>query len=66
MTLEGNIGLSKPHVYRLAGKAFEAIQAQNGKQAIVISGESGAGKTESTKYCVQLLTALGPKEHHSI
>lgn len=65
-TLAGRTAEGPSHVYRLAGSAFESIRSKKGKQAIVISGESGAGKTESTKYCVQLLTALGPWKVQSI
>jgi myosin heavy subunit len=35
------------------------------RQAIVISGESGAGKTESAKQCMAFLTSLGSKEEGS-
>lgn len=44
-TLGGRTGEGPPHVYKLAGRAFESMRSYNGKQAIVISGESGAGKT---------------------
>jgi myosin-5 len=50
----------------IAGKAYQGLICGEGKQAIVISGESGAGKTESTKYCMQMLTSLSHKESHSI
>ena len=45
----------------IAGKAYRSMLTNQNKQAIVISGESGAGKTESTKYCMQLLTSLSHK-----
>jgi len=42
----------EPHIYGVAAVAM--LQAQEGKrkQAIVISGESGAGKTENTKFAI--------------
>jgi myosin-5 len=43
--IEGNANTEKPHVYLIAGNAFNSMIDQGKKQAIVISGESGAGKT---------------------
>ena len=53
-------------MYYVAGRAYKSMAYDSKKQAIVISGESGAGKTESTKYCMQLLTSLSHKETHPI
>ena len=52
----------EPHVYVTAGNAFIKLHETGNKQALIISGESGAGKTENTKYCMKFITALS---HHS-
>ncbi|MES1917203.1 MAG: hypothetical protein MHM6MM_008954, partial [Cercozoa sp. M6MM] len=42
-----------PHVYIIADNAYKGMTFKNGRsQSIVISGESGAGKTEATKQCL--------------
>ena len=46
---------SPPHVYCVASAANEGAKSKL-NQAIVISGESGAGKTETTKRCIQFIT----------
>lgn len=56
--LNGNGCNDTPHIYLIAGNAYTSMIHRKLKQAIVISGESGAGKTESTKYCMQILTSL--------
>lgn len=39
-----------PHIYRVAARAFNSMVQGKKNQVCVISGESGAGKTESAKY----------------
>lgn len=54
-----------PHVYLTAGEAYDNLKRTAKKQAIVISGESGAGKTENTKYSMRFLTSLSHIHHHN-
>ena len=48
-----------PHIYGLAGFCLWQPFDNCRNQSIVISGESGAGKTENTKYCLNFLASLG-------
>ena len=44
-----------PHVFAVTNSAIRAMQRNQQNQAILISGESGAGKTECTKQCLGFL-----------
>ena len=44
-----------PHVYDVAKRAFEKLWNTGESQAILVSGESGAGKTETTKCLMKML-----------
>lgn len=49
----------KPHIYAIAADVFKKLFENQQNQAMVISGESGAGKTETVKFAMQFLTSLG-------
>ena len=47
-----------PHSFALSALAYYSLRKEGKRQGIVISGESGAGKTESAKVCMEFLTKL--------
>ena len=50
---------SDPHVYKVVVAAYRDMLANQKNQALVVSGESGAGKTETTKIALRCLAKLG-------
>ncbi|XP_015792688.1 unconventional myosin-VI-like [Tetranychus urticae] len=50
-----SLGVLPPHVFAIADKAFRDMKAFKQSQSIIVSGESGAGKTEATKYVLRYL-----------
>ena len=44
----------EPHVFLTADTAYRAMARNNASQSLVITGESGSGKTETTKIAMQV------------
>ncbi|XP_029140557.1 myosin-IIIb, partial [Protobothrops mucrosquamatus] len=55
-----------PHIFATADAAYQGMITFNKDQCIIISGESGAGKTESAHLIVQHLTFLGKANNRAL
>ncbi|KAG3112499.1 hypothetical protein C6341_g27804, partial [Phytophthora cactorum] len=61
-----------PHVYAVSVAAFRHMCDNGSNQSILVSGESGAGKTETTKILMDNLATIAPaptaasEQEHSI
>ncbi|OAA47023.1 myosin type II heavy chain [Metarhizium rileyi] len=53
---------NKPHIFAMADEAFRNLVEEGKNQSILVTGESGAGKTENTKKVIQYLAAVAPSE----
>ncbi|PLW07032.1 hypothetical protein PCANC_25805 [Puccinia coronata f. sp. avenae] len=52
-----------PHVYAVAESMYYNMMAYSTNQCVIISGESGAGKTEAAKKIMEYIAAVAGEEH---
>ena len=53
-----SLGVLPPHIFAIGDKSYRDMRNNNMSQCILCSGESGAGKTESTKYLLRYVLNL--------
>lgn len=54
----------EPHVYEASALAYRGLALDGINQSILVSGESGAGKTESVKICLHHIAAVQKGLYH--
>ena len=76
MSDTGMVADEEPHLFQVAHRAYHAMtkssstlllsSQQKQDQSIIISGESGAGKTEATKIIMQYLARITQKDYDQV
>ncbi|XP_055047421.2 unconventional myosin-XV [Misgurnus anguillicaudatus] len=57
------LGENPPHLFAIANASYTKMMDAKENQCIIISGESGSGKTETTKLILRYLTAIHHKQN---
>lgn len=57
-----SMGDLEPHIFAIAEEAFAKLEREKSDISIIVSGESGAGKTMSAKYAMRYFAAVGGNE----
>ncbi|MEQ2190907.1 Unconventional myosin-X [Xenoophorus captivus] len=52
------MGELPPHIFAVANECYRCLWKRHDSQCVLISGESGAGKTESTKLLLKFLSVM--------
>ena len=55
----------EPHSFYIADKAYQRMLSNGMDQCILVSGESGAGKTETTKHLISHLTYIANQRNNN-
>ncbi|KAL1140391.1 hypothetical protein AAG570_000323 [Ranatra chinensis] len=53
------MGELEPHIFAVAEEAYTKMEREQSDQSIIVSGESGAGKTVSAKYAMRYFATVG-------
>ena len=67
-TYHANYALSQldPHIYAVAEDAFTKLERNEANQSVIVSGESGAGKTVSAKFAMRYFASIAGSDGSNI
>lgn len=60
-----SMGELEPHIFAVAEEAYAKLEREKCNLSIIVSGESGAGKTVSAKYAMRYFAAVGGNENET-
>ncbi|KAI7812276.1 putative unconventional myosin-Vc, partial [Triplophysa rosa] len=60
-----NMGDLDPHIFAVAEEAYKQMARNNKNQSIIVSGESGAGKTVSARYAMRYFATVSKSSNNT-